>query len=64
MDEVRWIARKAAKLQLIADSYRSHAWRAGSDGCQLANEAAALERLAAWLLSGGVNHDSVDATAA
>ena len=64
MDEVRWIARKTAKLQLIADSYRPHARRAGSDGCQLAKEAAALDRMAAWLLSGGVNHDFVYATAA
>jgi hypothetical protein len=64
MDEARWIARRAAKLQLIADSHRSHARRVGSDGCQLAYEAGAWDRVAACLLTGGVNHDSVDATAA
>lgn len=65
MDEVRSIARKAAKFQLMADWYRDHARRrGGSDGRELANEAAALDRLAARLLSGGVSHVAVDATAA
>jgi hypothetical protein len=36
---------------------------AGSDGCQL-ERLAALDRMAAWLLSGGGNHDFVYATAA
>lgn len=52
MEEVRRTARKAATLQLIAHNYRRHARSGSADGDSLFAEADALDRLAAYLLSG------------
>jgi hypothetical protein len=60
----RWIARKAARPQMVADSHRVHARRAGLHGLELAHEAGAWDRVAACLLTGGVIHDFFDGTAA
>jgi hypothetical protein len=60
----RRIARRAAKPQMVADSHRFHARRAGLHGLEFVHEAGAWDRVAACLLTGGVSHDPFDGTAA
>jgi hypothetical protein len=51
MEDTRQIARQAAVLQLVADGYRERARRGASERRPLEQQAAALDGLAASLLS-------------
>lgn len=64
MDDIRATARNAATLQLIAHRYRDHARDGVVAGSQfLRREAAALDWLAACLLSDGLGSTPVASSA-